>query len=268
MKRSVAILGAVVLVAGACGGGGDDDIAALDGVPSECVDLMVDYLKVLEPAVEDIDWENATMEEMANLGEQIPEPSEDMEAQMTAAGCDDLEFEGGDEESFAAIVALAQREAPGTVGYLTWVQGLMSDFADLSEDLGDLGELTGDLGDLGDLAELTGDVDLGELEDLAEDLTGDLGDLGELTGDLGDLSVDPGGLGALGGEDLPQDCDGAIAYIENLMATTDGTMMDLPVGDMMGVSGVLMTITSVCSVNQMNDFFARPDVTEFMESGG
>lgn len=266
MKRSVAILGAVVLVTGAaCGGGGNDDIAGLEGVPSECVSLMGDYLKTLEPAVKDIDWQNATMEEMANLGETIPEPSADMEAQMTAAGCDDLEFEGGDAESFAAVIALAQREAPGTVGYLTWIQGMMSDF---EEGLGDLsvdglGELTGDLGDLGELSELGNLDDLtGDLGDLnLDDLTGDLGDLGALTGDAGDL----GSLGALGSGDTPQDCDGAIAYIQNLVDTTDGTMMDLPVGDMMNVSGVLMTITTVCSVNQMNEFFERPDVKAFME---
>ncbi len=270
MKRSLAILGAVVLVAGAACGG-DDDIAGLDGVPSECVDLMGQYLEVLEPAVKDTDWENATMEDMISLGDSIPEPSEDMEAAMTAAGCDDLQFDGGDDEAFAAVLAIARDKAPGTVGYLTWIESMMSGFEEMTADLGELdslGELTGDLGDLGDL---TGDLDLGELESLAEefgDMTGgDMGDLGDLTTDLGDLG-DLGALGELGDSDLPQDCDGAKGYIEALMESTDGTLMDLPINEMMNISGLLMTMTGSCSANELNEFMSRPDVTEFLSAAG
>ncbi len=56
------------------GDGGDEDsveVDNLDDLPDECVDAIGDMLEKIEPLVEDIDWENASLAEMESLGEEL-----------------------------------------------------------------------------------------------------------------------------------------------------------------------------------------------------
>jgi len=54
---------------------GDDEgsveVDNLDDLPDECVDAIGDMLEKIEPLVEDIDWENASLAEMESLGEEL-----------------------------------------------------------------------------------------------------------------------------------------------------------------------------------------------------
>ena len=42
------------------------------------------------------------------------------------------------------------------------------------------------------------------------------------------------------------------------------SMMDMTVTELSGVGTASGVITSTCSVNEMNDFFSDPEVTEWM----
>jgi hypothetical protein len=77
------------------------------------------------------------------------------------------------------------------------------------------------------------------------------GDDGEI--DLGDTG------------DVPQDCDGAIGYVEDLMDKYE-SMMDMPVNELSTVGAATTVITTKCSANEMNDFVSDPDVTAWMSA--
>jgi hypothetical protein len=77
------------------------------------------------------------------------------------------------------------------------------------------------------------------------------GDDGEI--DLGDTG------------DVPQDCDGAIGYVEDLMDKYE-SMMDMPVNELSTVGAATAVITTKCSANEMNDFLANPDVSAWMSA--
>jgi hypothetical protein len=72
---------------------------------------------------------------------------------------------------------------------------------------------------------------------------------------------DNGGGGDAG--DVPQDCDGAIGYMEDLMGQYDH-MADMALNDLTAMSNANQVITTQCSLQQMNDFFQRNDVQEWM----
>jgi hypothetical protein len=75
-----------------------------------------------------------------------------------------------------------------------------------------------------------------------------------------DAEIDLGDTG-----DVPQDCDGAIAYVEDLMDEYE-SMMEMPIDELSGVGTATTVITTKCSANQMNDFFSDPDVTAWMSA--
>ena len=125
--------------------------------------------------------------------------------------------------------------------------------------------------------ELADDASMDALIDLAEDRApGTVAyfefiqrlqeDFSEIT--LPDVSVPEGDDGAadLGDTgDVPQDCDGAIAYVEDLMDQYD-SMMEMPINDLSGVGAATTVISTTCSANQMNDFFSDPEVSAWMSA--
>ena len=62
------------------------------------------------------------------MGTELEGLSEEYTTAIEDLDCPDPS--GSDEEAFAAIIELAEQEAPGTVGYLQWVQGLAAGFGD------------------------------------------------------------------------------------------------------------------------------------------
>lgn len=150
MSRSVALVLALLLIA-ACGGGAsggsttvpadgvtttegvdvtsppdettvpDDDpgsVASLDDMPAECIEAFRAFLRALEPYVEDVDFENSTMEELNALFTEMEPILTPFEEQT--ASCPELDI--SDEESIALMREMAERDAPGTAAYFAWIE--------------------------------------------------------------------------------------------------------------------------------------------------
>ncbi|MEZ5377617.1 MAG: hypothetical protein R2733_14020 [Acidimicrobiales bacterium] len=171
--------------------GGDSSgatIRSLDDLPSECRDAIGDFLRTIEPTVSEIDWENATLADMEEIGTALDEPGTEFETRMADAGCEDIQPDS-DEESVALMIELAEQEAPGTVGFLTFISSFATSFDE----------------------------------------------------------------GAAASSDVPADCDGAIAYVEGLMADSE-SMMELPMSEMVNVTAAMEVITSECSLEESAAF--------------
>lgn len=96
----------------------------LNDIPQECIDIFVEFLQTIEPALEAIDWENATSNDLAGLSEAIDPDSSTYEQDLTNAGCDDLDVnvDASDEEGLQFMIDLAEDHAPGVVPYFEWIR--------------------------------------------------------------------------------------------------------------------------------------------------
>ncbi len=103
----------------------DGPTVGLDEIPQECLDALAGFLRVIEPIVEPVDWDNATMEDFEELGTAIEEETASYEEEITEAGCEEVDVDVDDEEAFQFMIDFAEDEAPGTVGYLTWIRGFL-----------------------------------------------------------------------------------------------------------------------------------------------
>ncbi len=130
-------------------GDGDDDTIKVDDlkdIPDECLDIFSDFLKQIEPVVEDVDWENADVSSMEGIGEQLDSVASGMDEEMTAAGCD--KYELSDENNMDTLIDLAKDEAPGTVAYFEFIKKLSEGFNQTTTPPADDGDDNG--GDGGD----------------------------------------------------------------------------------------------------------------------
>lgn len=133
------ILIVLVLLLAACGGGAaattttapDDattttvdestnETVDLSDMPQECIDAFVAYLQAIEPVVQGFDFATATMDDMEAMGTELETATAAQTAEMESLNCPDVD--ASDEEVFAAMIDIAQREAPGTVAYFEWIQ--------------------------------------------------------------------------------------------------------------------------------------------------
>jgi hypothetical protein len=86
----------------------------IDDIPPDCLTALSGFLQSFEPAVEAIDWTNATIDDHLQV----------MMAMATASvgdmsACEGVELDVSDEEGAALFFAVAEQEAPGAVGYFT-----------------------------------------------------------------------------------------------------------------------------------------------------
>jgi len=206
-RASILIL-TVALVA--CGGDGGTDTTLAENsttvvedsagtvdfadMPQECIDALVGYLRAIEPAVENVDFETTTGDDLEAMGTELEGLSEEYTTAIEDLDCPDPS--GSDEEAFAAIIELAEQEAPGTVGYLEWVQGLAAGFDD---------------------AEVSGDCET--------------------------------------------DISALRAIIEE-----NSSMSDLTMTEVVQVGSLVASISTACSPDRAEEFFAEPDVAAFMAS--
>ncbi len=247
----IAALAAFALVLSACGGDDDDDAAATaaanddeqdgeqDGdddeivvdnigdMPDECVDAIGEMLERIEPIVEDVDFDNPDFSAFEDIGEQI-------EAEASDLGDDELEqrceqYTLADDTDFGPLKDIARDRAPGTLAYIEWIEELQQEFADIS---------------IPDIS--IPDISIPDIS--IPDIT------------IPDLTV-PELTGAAA--DLPTDCEGAIAYMDALIAEGGG-MMDLNVSELGAIGTVTTVITTDCAMGEVNEFFGRADVQEFM----
>lgn len=181
MSRMVALVSVLVLIA-ACGGatsGGttsdvpttagvdvtsppnettapdDQGAVSLDEMPAECVQAFSEFLQAIEPIVQGVDFGNSTPDDLDALFTEIEPISDSFEAEI--ADCPDLDMT--DAESVAAMQAMAERDAPGTAAYFTWIAEAMASVeggGDVSGDCEtDLATLQGFVDQGGTMADLT-----------------------------------------------------------------------------------------------------------------
>ena len=96
-------------------------VRSVDDIPERCRDIMADYFRAVEPAVADIDWAEAGIGVLDQLGDDLEEASAAFEDDVTAEGCDELEF--ADDNDFQLLIEFARDVAPGVVGYLEFLDG-------------------------------------------------------------------------------------------------------------------------------------------------
>jgi hypothetical protein len=109
----------------------DGSGVGFDEMPAECVDALVGFLQAIEPALEGIDFSAATAGDLEALGTDLESLGEEYSATLEDLDCPDPG--GSDEEAFDAMIEIAEREAPGTVGYLEWIRS----FAEAADSAGE-----------------------------------------------------------------------------------------------------------------------------------
>ncbi len=81
-------------------------------LPPECVAAITTFLVTIEPMVSGIDFETATPEQLEALPEELAEASEAFNPDV----CPDIDVAS----ARAAWIEIAQRVAPGTIGYVEY----------------------------------------------------------------------------------------------------------------------------------------------------
>jgi hypothetical protein len=106
--------------------GSDDTISVEDfgDMPPKCIELLATFLKQIEPTVSAIDWEKATLGDFEEFSTQFQAESDSFDAQTAAAGCDKYNLTGSDDKQFEQMAELAAEEAPGTLGFITFLSSL------------------------------------------------------------------------------------------------------------------------------------------------
>jgi hypothetical protein len=87
--------------------------AGIEDIPPDCVAEISAILQVFEPAVEGIDWENATIDDHIQVMTSLSGTS----IGDTAACEENVDLDVSEEEGVALFLEVAEQEAPGAVGY-------------------------------------------------------------------------------------------------------------------------------------------------------
>jgi hypothetical protein len=169
----------------------DDDsimIDDLDDLPAECRQIMGDFLREIEPIVNAIDWQTATMASLETLDTTFSEPSDRLDAAMAASGCDRYDFGPENDTDLKFTIELAKAEVAGVVTWLEFIRDL-------------------------------------------------------------DATGVPDGI--------PTDCEGAIAFVDELIERTSG-MSQVPISQFTGVTSAMSTIQVECPTERSTAFFDDP----------
>ena len=98
----------------------------LGDMPPKCIELLGKFLKQIEPTVSKIDWAKATLGDFEAFGNSFKAESDSFDKETTAAGCDKYNLQGSNEKQFEQMTALAKSEAPGTLGFIQFLNSLSS----------------------------------------------------------------------------------------------------------------------------------------------
>ncbi|MGH3668558.1 MAG: hypothetical protein ACRDU7_09715 [Acidimicrobiia bacterium] len=166
---------------------------SIEDIPPECLAEISAILQVFEPAVEGIDWETATIMDHIQVMTSLSGT-----AIGDTAACEnvDVDVDVSEEEGVALFLEVAEQEAPGTVGYLQWVQGLAAGFGD---------------------AEVSGD------------------------------------------------CETDISALRAIIEESS-SMSDLTMTEVVQVGSLVASVSTACTPDRAEEFFAEPDVAAFLES--
>jgi hypothetical protein len=107
---------------------GDDDgddaggvtVRSIDDIPEVCRDEMAEFLRAVEPIVSTIDWQTATMADFEQIATEFEAQAEEFELATSDAGCNELTF--ADESEGSILIEFAEKEAPGAVGFLEFLE--------------------------------------------------------------------------------------------------------------------------------------------------
>jgi hypothetical protein len=111
-------------------------VSDLSDMPDECVDALVEYLQAIEPSLEGVDFQNANSDEVDAIFADLQSVTDEYEAQVDSLSCPSLD-PASNEEAFAQMIEIAEREAPGTVGYLRMIEGFATSVGGDTEVSGD-----------------------------------------------------------------------------------------------------------------------------------
>ena len=135
---------------------GTDNTVDLADMPQECIDAFVGFLQAIEPVVEEFDFASASIDDLEAMGTELEAVGDAQAAEMETLNCPDAA--GSDEETFAQMIDIAEREAPGTVAYFRWIESFASSFGegetasgDCETDIEALEDLIADNDSMGDL---------------------------------------------------------------------------------------------------------------------
>lgn len=101
---------------------GSGETVNITDMPQECIDAFVEFLQAIEPVVDGFDFESSSLDDMTAMGTELEAVTAGPTADMENLNCPDVD--GTDEETFAAMIDIAENEAPGTVGYFEWIRTL------------------------------------------------------------------------------------------------------------------------------------------------
>lgn len=250
-RRALVALSALSLTLAACGGGDDGDEVATATTEAEADTTAApdateaSASTVAEAAATTVAGDTATTDPASDTATTEPET-------ILVESFDDMPQECRD------LLADFLRTIEPSVSAIDWETASIGDFQTTSDDLADefqaMDDRSAETGcDAYDLAD--GVDEIQPMIDLAE---------AEAPGTVAWLEF----LATLDDEpvvnpDLPQDCDGAIAYMDELLAAS-GSVNEVPFSDMDDISQVLNVISTDCDTATMNEFFARPEITEFL----
>jgi hypothetical protein len=96
-----------------------EQAAGVEDIPPECVAEIAAILQVFEPAVEGIDWENATIEDHIQVMTSLAGTSIG-----DTAACENVDLDVSEEEGVALFLEVAEQEAPGAVGYFAAIMAI------------------------------------------------------------------------------------------------------------------------------------------------
>ncbi|MDW3214942.1 MAG: hypothetical protein R8G01_13145 [Ilumatobacteraceae bacterium] len=115
--------------------GTDDDgpeIRSISDVPAHCRDAMADFLRAVEPIVEDTDWTTASIADFERIATEFEEQADEFEDAVGDTGCDDMNFV--DDSEGEILIEFARDEAPGAVGFLEFLDQMRTGAAPGGED--------------------------------------------------------------------------------------------------------------------------------------
>jgi len=124
------------------GGGDGPTIRSIDDVPERCRALMEDFLQQIEPVVEGVDWENATLADFEQIAADLEENATEFDTRSAEEECNDLNFE--DDDGMELIIEFASDVAPGTVGFFRFLDNMMSSMPGAGDGTDDGGDGGGD----------------------------------------------------------------------------------------------------------------------------
>jgi hypothetical protein len=109
------------------------NVSSFGEMPKQCRELFTSFLKQIEPITAKIDWQTATVADFEALDKSMTSQQDDLDAKITAAGCDKYNLDLSNSKILDQLVAIANAEAPGTTGYLKFIAGFIAQAGAASE---------------------------------------------------------------------------------------------------------------------------------------